>query len=74
MADCLYCLGVTTRRRFEGDTDKLFSDAPRPVHLVDDQGVNGDEAPCPLELTSSGDRNEADDLTVRLGNDNLSRW
>ena len=73
VAHSLHCLGATACRCLEGDADQPLADALRTVRLIDDQGVNSDEVPRPLELPPSGDSYETDNVSIRLGDDNLSR-
>ncbi len=53
VAHSLHCLGATACRCLEGDADQPLADAVRTVRLIDDQGVNSDEVPRPLELLLS---------------------
>src|SRR5437762_13638528 len=64
-------LGTGARRSLQGNTDQLFADPPRTVPLIDDQGVNCDQIPGALELTSSRDGDETNDVSVQLGHHNL---
>ena len=73
VADRLHCLRVAACRRLEGETDQLFADTPRTVCLINDQGVNGDQVPRPLELASSSDCDQTDDVAITLCDKDLSR-
>ena len=71
VAHSLHCLGATACRCLEGDADQPLADAVRTVRLIDDQGVNSDEVPRPLELPPSRDSDETDNCCRRSSLDTV---
>jgi hypothetical protein len=73
VADELDRLRVASPSGLDRDADELLTDAPRAVLFIDDQGVDGDQVPCPLELTPRRHSDQPDDVAVTLGHDHLGR-
>ena len=66
-------LSVGPRRGLERDVDQPLTNSPRPVGLVDDQRVDRDEVPGPLELPSRCDGNNTNDIVIELGDHHVRR-
>src|SRR5438132_12026933 len=66
-------LSVVPRRSLERDVDQPFANSLRPVGFVDDQRVDRDEVPGPLELPSRRDGNNTNDIVMELGDHDVRR-
>ena len=66
-------LSVVPRRSIERDVDQPLANSPRPVGFVDDQRVDRDEVPGPLELPSRCDGNNTYDIVMEFGDHDVRR-